>query len=132
MNDYLVKYNNQTQLDADNLPGKHGHTDELGVFQWLSDHAMVVKAWRPSQDSTDQDGNVVHNYLPGIWVLIAVPKDDADVEASGNLQMSFNRAKCNAKASGCLKYRKAGGPPQQDIKYEPVYAGANVPFDELD
>lgn len=126
--DYLTSYANETQRQNNAAISKHFALNDAAQSVPIASHVLPVRVWRPSQDTIDGESNVVHNYLPGVWYLVSVRTPDRQLDLSNATEFVFERTKCNAHAVGCLKQKNPNAPGQQDLRYEPVYMGTDMPW----
>lgn len=129
MTDYILNYPNQNAAKAGPIASKYGYVEDK-VFTWKADRVVEVKIWKPSEDTLDEDENVVHNYLSGVWLLVSSDADDTVADNSSSREFTLNRIWGKNKA--CLKSKKAGAIDSNDFKFEPVFSGMDVPFGSLE
>jgi hypothetical protein len=107
--------------------------DEDGIARFSRDRIMPdIKVWRVSQDviGTDGEGNstVTHNYLAGYYVLVSLPRVVPALRDRAEVQFVYDRDKANARQSGAVLRSTVGPAVLQDIRFEPVFAGSDLPF----
>lgn len=97
--DAVIGFSSITAAKAD--PDVQKHYDAI-EDAFASDRVVQIKVWRPSQDTTDGDGNVVHNYLTGVFFLISLPRLVTSLRDNPAIRVVIDRDKCNARQSGCI------------------------------
>ena len=131
--DAILRWDSAAEAKADAIALAHSDPDELNVRQWMLDHVIPnVKVWRASQDTVDGGGNVTHNYLPGYYVLISATHRIPALEATGAIQLVINRDKMNAREAGFVVRSTVAPSVLQDIRFEPVFCGMDMPWGGLD
>lgn len=127
MVDYFFSYNNATAAKNayDILCTKLG-------LPTASDYRRQstidnVKVWMVSDDTTTgTPPRVVHQYLPGYWVMIAAEKTESVLENDMALEFALDRDACNRGAPFIVKNNV--GAEINDYAHEPTFAGANYPL----
>lgn len=125
--DYILQFPNAAAALAD----AQGAAQEYSAVDaaWFADHAMIIRAWRNSQNPNgiDVDGN----YLAGFYVLISFPRLVARLNTDAATVLVLNRDKCNAGLRGCVVGTTLSGTILQDVRVAPVYSGSLYPFGGL-
>lgn len=125
MIDYLFNYPNENAAEAGSVAIAHGATPE-NSFVWKADHVIEVMAWKPSEDTSDGNGGVIHNYLTGIWLLVSTISSDTVSNGSAHLQMAFDRS-----GTARLLSQKGNAINIDDFRFEPIFAGSTYPWGAL-
>lgn len=126
--DYVMKWADLATAKADVVASANMRSD---LADWLRDHCTEIQVWRNSQDTTDVDGNVVHVYLPGFFVLISVRRRIAAIENDVACQLGLDRDMMNARQPGFVLISNVSPAVLQDIRFQPVFAGMDVPWGGL-
>lgn len=130
--DCIFKWTNVAAARADAAAQAHTALDDQGARQFLADHVIApIQVWRASQDTTDGQGNIVHNPLPGFFALISSDSRMPALEADPALQLCVNRDKMNRGERPYLLLSTFSAAILLDLRFAPVYMGANVPFGSL-
>lgn len=129
--DVILKYASRAAALADLVA--QTNIDNQNVRDFLSDRAIPnLQVWRASQDvaGTDADGNptVTHNYLSGFFVLISLPRVVPALRDDAAVQVVIDRDKANAREAGAILKSTVGAAVLQDLRFSPVFAGADYPF----
>lgn len=121
--DVVLKFASLAAAKAD--PVVQQHYDALQDL-FASDRVIPnVKVWRASQDVGS-----THNYLAGWYMLVSlesgrVPNALRDHAA---VQVVINRDKANARQPGAIIRSTVGAAVLQDLRFEPVFAGSDYPW----
>lgn len=124
--DAVLQYANAAAAKADLA----AHYDAISDA-FLADRVESIQVWRASQDTTDGQGNVVHNYLAGFFVLVSASRLILSLRDDPNLQIVVNRDLCNERRSGCVVKSNINVAILQDIRFSPVFMGSDIPFGGL-
>lgn len=130
--DVILRFASLAAAKAD--PVVQQHRDALADL--FADDRVIpnLKVWRASQDTTgtDPEGNptVTHNYLAGWYMLVSlesgrIPNALRDHAA---VQVAINRDKANNRQTGAVIRSTVGAAVLQDLRFEPVFAGSDLPF----
>ena len=126
MIDYFLKYTNEAAAKTD----AHALAQAMGqpVSQdWRKEHTLPdIKAWRVSQDTTDAEGRVVHNYLAGWFVIVSLTYQEPVLLNSTALQFALDRDACNRGEKFVVKNNI--GAIIKDVACEPIFAGSTYPM----
>jgi hypothetical protein len=130
--DCIFKWDTVIDARADVKMLAHSILDDQGVRQFVQDHVISnIKVWRASQDTVDISGDTLHNYLPGFFALISVDHRIPVLENDPALQVCVNRDKMNAGQTPYLFLSSYSAAILKDIRFAPIYMGANFPFGSL-
>lgn len=102
---------------------------------FADDRVLSVRAWRDSQDiaGVDGDGNptVTHNYLPGVFFVISLPRLVPSLRDNASIRAVLNLDKCAARTAGCVVKANVSNAMLQDIRFSPIFAGMDIPWGAL-
>ena len=119
MIDYFFKFTNEAAALAD-AEGTAFYRDGA----WNTDRVIPdVKVWRASQDV---DG--VHTYLAGWFCIVSINREMPALLSHASLQLALSRGKLNRREAGGVLVRNVSLALLADIRFEPVFAGADYPF----
>jgi hypothetical protein len=86
-----------------------------------------VKVWRPSEDTTTGDPpRVVHEYLPGYWLLIAADFHEPVLLDNMALEFALDRDACQRGEPFIIANNV--GVEISDYAHEPSFAGSTYPL----
>jgi len=128
--DSLLNFNSVQDAKAD--PVMQAHQDQLQ--DWIGSYVLPnVLVWRASQDvtiGTDEAGNpiVTHVSLTGWNVLISLPQVASGLFNHPNLRFMIDRNAANAREIGMIVKANVTPTVMQDIRFSPVFAGADYPW----
>lgn len=110
--------------------------DAQGARDWLRDHVIPdLQVWRNSLDTTttDAQGNtiVVHSYIAKYFALISLTHRVAAIESDPALVLALDRDKMNARQAGFVLFSAYSNAILQDIRFQPVFLGMDVPWGGL-
>lgn len=126
MIDYFFKWTDEAAAKADVLMlADYLNVAPGGLREWARDKVLPnPKVWRPSQD-TVVNGVVVHAYLTGWFLVVALERRVAVLLNSTALQFALDRDARNAGQPFVVKNNI--GAVINDVKVAPVFAGSNYP-----
>lgn len=125
----IARWNSITDARQDVAALAEMKDDDFNVKQFVQDHVILdLKVWRNSQDTTDQDGNPVHNYLPGYFAFISANRRIAAIENSSAVQVCINITKMNNNEGGFVVLSNYSNAILKDVRFEPVFMGMNLPW----
>lgn len=130
MIDYIFRYADEAEAKADAevlASAMGGQAAETWQLQYTIPN---IKAWRPSQDTTEvvpptetmpESERVVHNYLSGWWVLVATEAEEPVLLDAQALEFALDRG-----TSQVIKIKSII--PAEDMAFEPAFAGSKYPI----
>lgn len=126
MIDYFFKWTDEAAAKEDVLMlADYLNVTPGGLREWVRDKILPnPKVWRPSQD-TVVNGAVVHTYLTGWFLVVALERRVAVLLNSTALQFALDRDARNAGQPFVVKNNI--GAVINDVKVAPVFAGSNYP-----
>ena len=95
---------------------------------WGADRIIVVQGWRPSQDTVDGEGNVVHAYLDRFSILVSLKNVPQALLNASTMQLILDRDKCAARQVGCVVSTSLTIPQLNDVRFEPIFFGMDPPW----
>lgn len=103
---------------------------------WLDDHVIPdVRVWLNSQDvtGTDADGNptVTHAPLSGFYLFVSLTSVPPALLNHPQVQLAFDRDRMSARQPGAVLASNVSAATLQDVRFAPVFAGADVPFGQI-
>ena len=127
MIDYILRY--ADEATAKTALASRLKPDDQGVLQWPGDYCLPgVQMWRQSQDTIDGNGNTVHAYLTGFYILVSLPIVLPALRDLAAVQVVVDRDKAVARQAGAVIKSNVSNAILQDIRWSPVYAGSNNPW----
>jgi len=107
-----------------------------GSSIWPQDYAFPgLQFWRASQDSTGVDSSsnpiTTHNYLAGFFVMLSLQSARPALLNSSAVQIVLDRDKANARQAGAVLKSNVSGVVLQDLRFQPVPAGADYPYGNM-
>ena len=130
--DCILMWDDLAAARQDAIAAAHMLLDDFDAQQFLADHVIAgVKVWRASHDTTDGDGNVVHSYIAKYFALVSVTRRITALENASALVLALDRDKMNARESGYVLKTAYSAALLQDIRFEPVFMGMDVPWGGL-
>lgn len=137
MIDYFFRWNSVAEAKQDALALQrflNQSSDSPSVRDWLGDHVLPgVKAWRPSQDTLDNNSppQVVHNYIAGFMALVSLDYLDDTLLNASALQFALDRDAANHQGDSPrppIVVKNNIGAIITDIAVSPIFAGSNYPI----
>lgn len=133
MIDVMLKFASRAAALADPVVQLYKNKDANNQDQFAPDLILPnVRVWRASQDTpgTDADGNptVTHNYLPGFYILVSLPRTEPSLRDHAAIQVAADRDKMNARQDGMVLRKSFSDTLMQDLRFEPVFAGMTPPW----
>lgn len=115
---------------ARNDPVLSAHLDQLQA--WRGSYVIPgVRLWRASQDVTtviDGTPSVLHSYMSGWSILIALQGVAPGLLGHPNLQFMVDRERAAARSPGMIVRSNVTQAVMQDLRFEPVFAGSDYPW----
>lgn len=129
MIDAVLKFTDLATAKADAVA--QGYMDGLHTLFNANQVIPDVKVWRVSQDvsGTDGQGNptVTHTFLTGWFCLISVVSIPNNLKNLAAIQFAYDRDLANARKP-CVLKSNLSAPLLADLRFSPVFMGANLPW----
>lgn len=130
MIDYFLRFTSRAEAKADpDIRAFHHALDDR-----FDDAQIIVNPdfWRHSQDvvTTDGEGNEVrtHNYIAGFVICVSLDRVVQRLVDHPATQVVLDRDKANARQAGAVIYRAVSLAVLRDLRWSPVFAGADYPW----
>jgi len=128
--DAVFRFNSLADAVAD--PTVQQYMDQLRTL-FLTDQAITdLQVWRVSQDvagvSPDGIPIVTHSYLGGFYLYVSLPRVVLSLRDHPNLQVAIDRDAANTRRPGMILKSNLTNAVLQDVRFQPVFAGADYPW----
>lgn len=123
MIDHIIRYASEKEAKLDKAMAPYLSATEEGGFAWRADICIPgASVWQPTDDTTDKNGVVTHQPLPGWFIVVSLPATNLALKDSVACSLVVDREA--AKRSEAYKVKS----PVIELAFEPTFAGSRYAF----